>query len=397
MSLTARPSAPTRRVGRGVPGGPTREAATPLPLVVSGAVAGGAAALLSYLALAVIALGAWMLDPSGAQEWSQMLEAASGAWLAGLGVAPTVGGITVTLLPIGFALVPIIGLAGAARWATEASAVARRGEAFAVAVSGAIAFAGVAALIASLSRSLAVSAASAALVCGVLAFVVILTVVMSRARLVSWGSIPPLLRDGLASSAVALATLVALSAILLAVSVVAHASEMNALLVELDPGLSGAVLLAVLSLGYLPTAVVWSMAYVVGPGVTVAVGTSVSAFAEPATATLPGFPLLAALPGSAPAGAAALPGLVLAVGVLAGLFLRARGHTGVQGALAAAITAAFTCAALAIVAWLTSGSIGTTSLQGLGPSPLWLGAIGGALVGAGALGAAAWPARRVDV
>ncbi|MFZ8925362.1 MAG: DUF6350 family protein, partial [Candidatus Nanopelagicales bacterium] len=115
MSLTARPSAPTRRVGRGVPGGPTREAATPLPLVVSGAVAGGAAALLSYLALAVIALGAWMLDPSGAQEWSQMLEAASGAWLAGLGVAPTVGGITVTLLPIGFALVPIIGLAGAAR------------------------------------------------------------------------------------------------------------------------------------------------------------------------------------------------------------------------------------------------------------------------------------------
>ena len=353
--------------------------------------------MLSFLALAVIALAAWMLDPSGAQEWSQMLEAASGAWLAGMGVAPTVGGITVTLLPIGFAIVPTVGLAGAARWATEASAVARRGEAFAVAASGAIAFAGVAALIASLSRNLAVSAGWAALVCGALAFAVMVTVVMSRARLLSWASLPPLIRDGLAASAAALATLVALSAVLLAVSVVAHASEVNALLVELDPGLSGAVLLAVLSLGYLPTAIVWTMAYVVGPGVTVAVGTSVSAFAEPATATLPGFPLLAALPSSPPPGAAALPGLVLAAGVLAGLLLRARGHVGVQGALAAVMTAALTGAGLAIVAWLASGSIGTTSLQGLGPSPLWLGLIGGALVGAGALAAAAWPARRVDV
>jgi hypothetical protein len=61
------------------------------------------------------------------------------------------------------------------------------------------------------------------------------------------------------------------------------------------------------------------------------------------------------------------------------------------------MTAALTGAGLAIVAWLASGSIGTTSLQGLGPSPLWLGLIGGALVGAGALAAAAWPARRVDV
>lgn len=397
MSLTARASAPARRAGRAEPGRPTRQSATPLPLVVSGAVAGGAAALLSYLALAIIALGAWMLDPSGAQEWSQMLEAAAGAWLAGMGVAPTVGGITITLLPIGFALVPIIGLAGAARWATEASAVARRGEAFAVAASGAIAFAGVAALIASLSRSLAVSVVSAALMCGVLAFAVMVAVVMNRARLLSWVSIPPLIRDGLAASAAALATLVALSAVLLAVSVVAHASEMNALLVELDPGLSGAVLLAVLSLGYLPTAIVWSMAYVIGPGVTVAVGTSVSAFAEPATATLPGFPLLAALPGSTPPGAVALPGLVLAAGVFAGLLLRTRGHGGARGALAAVMTAALTGAGLAIVAWLTSGSIGTTSLQGLGPSPLWLGLIGGALVGAGALAVAAWPARRADV
>jgi hypothetical protein len=51
---------------------------------------------------------------------------------------------------------------------------------------------------------------------------------------------------------------------------------------------------------------------------------------------------------------------------------------------------------LASVAWLASGSLGTTTLQGLGPSPIGLGLIGGTLVGLGALAVAAWPARYAD-
>lgn len=385
MSLAARSGAPTRPSD-----------AAPLPLVVAGAVAGAGAALLSYLALAIVALAAWMLDPAGDQEWSHMLEAAAGAWLAGLGLSPMVDGVSVTLLPVGFALVPLMALVGAARWAVEASAVARRGEALTVSVSAGLAFAGVGAAIAALARSLIVSPVQAAVTGGVTAFIVVGVTVLVRTRLVDMARLPSVLRDAAVAACVALAGLVAVASALLGLSVIAHLDSMNALLVELDPGASGAVLLAVLTLGYLPNAIVWSMAYVVGPGVTVAVGTTVSPFAEAASADLPGFPLLAALPGDAPAGAVGLPLAVVATGFLAGAYLRRHHHVGLGGALAALVTALGVGSATALLCWWTSGAVGTTTLQGLGPSPLAVGFGAGALIGLGTLVVVAWPERHVD-
>ncbi len=385
MSLTARNGAPARDA-----------ATTPLPLVVSGVIGGVAGGILSYLALAVIALGAWMLDPGGTQEWSQMLEAASGAWLAGMGLPPTVDGVTVTLLPFGFALMPLLGLIAAGRWSVEASAVARPGEALTVASAAAVGFAGVAAVIAALARSLSVPPTQAALVCGAFALVVMGVTVLIRARLLAWTRVPASVRDAAVAAAAALATVVCVSSVLVAVSVIGSLDSINALLVELDPGLSGAVLLTVLTLGYLPNAIVWAMAYVIGPGITLAAGTSLSAFSEPSSAALPGFPLLAALPGEVPAAAVALPGAVVGAGVFAGLLLRRRGHGGLEGLACGAIASVLTGALMAFLGWLASGSLGTTTLQGLGPAPLSIGVIGGALVGVGALVVVAWPTRYGD-
>ena len=325
-----------------------------------------------------------------------MLEAAAGAWLAGLGLSPMVDGVSVTLLPVGFALVPLMALVGAARWAVEASAVARRGEALTVSVSAGLAFAGVGAAIAALARSLIVSPVQAAVTGGVTAFIVVGVTVLVRTRLVDMARLPSVLRDAAVAACVALAGLVAVASALLGLSVIAHLDSMNALLVELDPGASGAVLLAVLTLGYLPNAIVWSMAYVVGPGVTVAVGTTVSPFAEAASADLPGFPLLAALPGDAPAGAVGLPLAVVATGFLAGAYLRRHHHVGLGGALAALVTALGVGSATALLCWWTSGAVGTTTLQGLGPSPLAVGFGAGALIGLGTLVVVAWPERHVD-
>jgi len=364
--------------------------------VVSGVVAGAAAGLLSYLALAVIALGAWMLDPSGAQEWSQMLEAASGAWLAGLGLPPTVGGVTISLLPIGFAVLPLVGLVAAGRWATEASAVARRGEAVTVAFGAAVAFAITGAIIAALSQAVAVPLTRAGLVCAAVAFTVTLLAVMQRAGLLSMRALPVLARDVIASASVALAAVISLSAALLAVAVIVNVDDVTSVLVELNPGLSGAILLAVLTFGYLPNAIVWTMAYVIGPGVTIAVGTPLSAYAEPATAALPGFPLLAALPAETPPGAMVLPVAVVGAGALAGLLLRRRSQVGLQGAMAGALVGAVAGVTIALLGWLTSGSLGATSLQGLGPAPLAIGLVGGTLVGCGAILVSAWPGERAD-
>ncbi|MEY4170044.1 MAG: hypothetical protein RLZ94_1117 [Actinomycetota bacterium] len=385
MSLTARTGAP---VGQA----PT----APLPLVVAGAAAGAAAAVFSYLALVVVALAAWMFDPSGSQEWTQMLEVASGAWLAGLGQAPTVAGVSLTLLPLGFALLPLIAVIAASRWAADASAVARRGEAVAVAVSVGMSFAAVSAIIASMSRNLAISPARTALVAGLVAGAVASLVILRRARLISLDALPLPARDGLAATGAALLSLVVAASMLLAVAIIGSFDEMTSLLVELNAGVSGLLLLAVLTLGYLPIAVMWSLAYLLGPGVTVSVGTIVSPYVDTATAALPGFPLLSALPDQPPTGAVLLPLLAVAAGVVAGALLRRRGQIGLRGCLVAVGSAIATGATLAGAAWLSSGSLGNTTLQGLGPSAIPVALVGTLLVGLGSIAVAAWPSRRSD-
>ncbi len=385
MSLTARDRAPART------------AATPLPLVVSGAAAGIAAAALSFLALAVVALGAWMLDPSGTQEWSQMLEAAAGAWLAGLGLSPTVAGVSITLLPLGFGALAIIGLLGGGRWAADASAVARRGEAFAVAAAAGVGFGAAAAVVAVLARTLQVPPTQAAVVCGLIGFAVTAIAVMHRSAVLPWRRAPRQLRDAAAAAGVAIAVIVGVSSAFLALAVITNLQSVNQLLVQLDPGIAGAILLAVLTMGYLPTAIVWTMAYVIGPGITIAVGSAVSVFDEPSSVALPGFPLFAALPGQAPAAGAALPASIVVAGVLAGLLLRRRGRVGATGMAVAAMGAGISGAMIALMCLLATGSLGSTSLQGLGPAPLHVGLIGAALIAVGALAVVPWPGRSRDV
>ena len=396
MSLTARSGKPARG-GSADPAGDAGQApSAPLPLVVAGGAAGAAAAVFSYLVLVVIALAAWMLDPSGSQEWTQMLEVASGAWLAGLGAAPTVAGITLTLLPLGFALIPVLAVIGAARWASDASAVARRGEAVAVALALGVSFAVVAAVIASMSRTLAVAPPRAALVAGLAATLIAAFVVPRRARLLTWDPLPVDVRDGAAAAGAALLSLIAVASAMLIVAIVGNFDEMTSLLVQLDAGPSGLLLLAALSLGYLPSAMMWSLAYLLGPGVTVSVGTVVSPYAETTSAALPGFPLLAALPGQPPMGAMLLPLFGVAAGVIAGLLLRRRGHVGLRGCLVSGGAAVTTGAVLAVAAWLASGSLGDTTLQGLGPAALPVALAGTVLTAIGAVAVTAWPARRSD-
>jgi len=396
VSLTARSGKPARG-GSADPAGDAGQApSAPLPLVVAGGAAGAAAAVFSYLVLVVIALAAWMLDPSGSQEWTQMLEVASGAWLAGLGAAPTVAGITLTLLPLGFALIPVLAVIGAARWASDASAVARRGEAVAVALALGVSFAVVAAVIASMSRTLAVAPPRAALVAGLAATLIAAFVVLRRARLLTWDPLPVDVRDGAAAAGAALLSLIAVASAMLIVAIVGNFDEMTSLLVQLDAGPSGLLLLAALSLGYLPSAVMWSLAYLLGPGVTVSVGTVVSPYAETTSAALPGFPLLAALPGQPPMGAMLLPLFGVAAGVIAGLLLRRRGHVGLRGCLVSGGAAVTTGAVLAGAAWLASGSLGDTTLQGLGPAALPVALAGTVLTAIGAVAVTAWPARRSD-
>ncbi len=77
-----------------------------------------------------------------------------------------------------------------------------------------------------------------------------------------------------------------------------HHDQATLLVDGLDAGIGGGILLAALCLLYVPTAAVWGLAYVVGPGFAVGAGTSVSVGGTDLGA-VPAFPLLAALPAGA--------------------------------------------------------------------------------------------------
>jgi len=195
------------------------------------------------------------------------------------------------------------------------------------------------------------------------------------------------LRGGLAATALLLGG----GSLLVAVSLAAHVGDVLRLMRSLDAGALGLLLLAVVSLAYLPTASVWATSYALGPGFAVGAGTSVALTGVDLGAT-PALPLLAALP----AGAEPAPltfGLLLlpaAAGAVAGVLLHRADRRRKVSVLAtwrqvAALGCGtgFASAALLVAATLLAGGPGGPGrLAVVGPAWEVIGPVGGLFVAA---------------
>jgi hypothetical protein len=161
------------------------------------------------------------------------------------------------------------------------------------------------------------------------------------------------------------------------VSLAVHAAGFRLASDELSPGPVGSALLLLAGLAYLPNAVVWAMAYVIGPGFAFGAGTAVAP-AGSVIGPLPLFPMLAGLPAAPHGPHAAGPGPVsfalLAIPYLAGAFgglltVRTAPSPAIEAAplwgLAAGATAGCVTGALAVV---SGGPLGTGRLAAIGPS-----------------------------
>src|SRR6185369_5190499 len=93
----------------------------------------------------------------------------------------------------------------------------------------------------------------------------------------------------------------------------------------LAPGVGGAALLLLAQLAYIPNAIIWAVAYTLGPGFAFGTGTVVAPTGS-ALGAVPVFPMLAALPtgigsaGARPGGPGWVPVAVLVLPYLAGIF-----------------------------------------------------------------------------
>jgi Family of unknown function (DUF6350) len=208
--------------------------------------------------------------------------------------------------------------------------------------------------------------------------------------LAPWGQLIRLLPDRSRSVVVgvtgSLAALAAAGALIAGVSLAVHLHEAVTLEDNLAPGIIGMLLLLLLQLGYLPNAIIWAVAFALGPGFAFGSATVVAPTGSALT-QLPAFPMLAALP---PGLHAAMPGwlgpCVLATPYLAGavgglLLVRvsgapARGTLSLDAAPLRGLVCGGVCGCiLGVLAAVSGGPLGDGRLAAVGPSAWQVGVV----------------------
>ena len=333
MSVSAEAPLAPDSDGSGLPGsggagdvrGPRTQPAR--PLVVTGGIAACAAAASGLAVLTTLTAIGWITAPHVGigNGLGGVLRTAAMLWLVAHHVGFTVRGAgRIGLLPLGLVLLPGALLAVAGRWVVRAGAVTRLRHVGYAAVALALPYALLAGALAVASRT---AVAAPSLLQAVVASFLLALVAggLGAARgLAPWSRLASLIPArprsivmGMLGSA---AILAAAGAVLAGASLAVHLPEVRAASDALAPGVGGAALLLLAQLAYVPNAIIWAVAYTLGPGFAFGTGTVVAPTGS-ALSAVPLFPMLAAMPsGSHPGGPAWVPVAVLAVPYLAGIF-----------------------------------------------------------------------------
>lgn len=180
---------------------------------------------------------------------------------------------------------------------------------------------------------------------------------------------------------------VSLAALLLAVDIIWHWTDIVAVYEGLKAGALGGAVLTIAQLGFLPNLVIFTLAWASGAGFSLGVGSTAGPLGT-AVGPLPAVPIF----GGLPAGQLDLGGMALALpvaaGVMAGWWFLREGENHFDEWLSIKIKARwFTAAASTLflgaligavagllsggLAWIARGSAGIGRLTEIGPSPMW--------------------------
>ena len=357
--------------------------------------ANGAAYLYGVRAAVLVAGGGWLVAasltlllwataaPSGSDPMIP-LHVSGQLWLAAHHVLLHAPDGPVGLSPLGFTLLPVMGLVAAgrrtARRAPQYALRASLGAAAGYAVCACVVAAG------SASSGLAPEYAQVVLYPAVIALIGHAVGAAPAIREL----IPRLAATWLPAAArgtvVALCVYLGVAALLAASLIVVHADEALTVQRQIGGGWVGESGLFLVDLALVPNAALWAMAVLAGPGFALGAGTSVSLFSV-ARGPLPGLPLLAATPASQhpAAGWLALFAVPAAAGALAALVIGRGARSWPDRITASAAMAAAGGLALAVAEMYAGGPVAFGPMSVVG-STAWL---VGALVSAELLAAAA--------
>ncbi|MEI6621328.1 MAG: DUF6350 family protein [Actinomycetes bacterium] len=349
----------------------------------AGAVAGLWAGAVTLLLVGLVVMISWILG-TGAGGISGALRMAGNGWLVTHHLPVSISGGSVSALPLGFAIIPALALWRAGCWATRRNGACRWQEVRTMTLAAAGVYGTFTLVISGVSSTDSASVGPLQALIGGAVFAAVCFGAGAGAEAGLWNTIADrftvLMRRRLRAAATGFMVLVAGAAALLAVSMFLNFGTALDLTDALMPGLVGNLMLLVLSLAYLPNAVIWSIGYVCGPGFAVGQDTIVSPLAVQ-VGDVPAFPLLAAIPESAPPWALAVLLIPLIAGAMAAKVAN-RAKPGELWGKVALIERAEVAGMIAVAVWavcmLGSGSLGSGRMSDLGPGAWRVG--GAALV-----------------
>jgi Family of unknown function (DUF6350) len=386
--VTAHPATPATRTHPAADGhtGQDDSEAGPRSLLTLGTIAALAVTGTGLAVVTLLVLIGFVAAPHAGFGLPAVLRTAAMLWLVGHHVGATFRGAgRIGLLPLGLVVLPGVLLWRAGRWVTRVGGVRRLRHVGLAALGLAIPYAIATGALALASRSALASASLLQAVAWGFLLAVAAGGFGAARALAPWGTLVRLLpqrpRAIVVAVAGCLAALAAMGALVAGISLAVHLHEAGTLERSLAPGAVGTVLLLLLQFGYLPNAIVWAIAFTLGPGFAFGSATVVAPTGS-ALGRLPALPLLAALP---PGVHSALPGglepVVLAVPYLAGglgglLLVRAAPVLGLDIApMLGLVCGAVSGCVLGLLAAVSGGPLGDGRLAAVGPSPWQVGVV----------------------
>lgn len=375
-------------------GGPAR------PLAVTGMVAAAWCVGLGLAVLTTITLVGWVGAPRSGlgPGLPGVFRTAVNFWLVAHHAGFSVPGGRVGLLPLGLILLPAGLLFRSGGWIIRAAEKRYRQRigVMQVALLLAAPYATFAVLLALIARTPTlqpspwqafIASFSLAFLAGGLGAARAISAARGRVRS-GVGALLRLLPDRPRSVATgvlgALSVLTASGALLVGASLAVHYQEAGGLYQLLAPGVVGGALLMFVEIAYLPNAIIWGMAFAVGPGFSVGAGTSVSPTGV-FLGALPSFPPLAALPQPGPAPWISLFALLapFVAGVVGGtLTVRSMPSPVPEAApLWGFLSGVLTGGVMTVLAALSGGPLGGGRMATMGPSPWQIGLMSALEVG----------------
>ncbi|HWN33849.1 MAG TPA: DUF6350 family protein, partial [Pseudonocardia sp.] len=313
-------------------------------------VAAVASVALSYLLMVLVAAVAG-LTAGAAPSVKPLLVAAIPLWLAAHQVPLVVAGAPLGALP----LLPTIGvLALTARLASRATrrlGGRLREDASAAVATLAGAHASVAVLATALPQSPVQATSWAALLGGglVAAIGAGLGALRGTGLPAWWTTSPGWLREGVAAARVGALSLTTGGALMLLAALLAAVGELNARLQTASPTVGAGVGVTLLSLCYLPNALVAAVSWLAGPGLSIGAAAASPLFTAPGL--LPPIPLMAAMPAQSPPGwTVVVFVLPVLAGALVGLRCRRVDRDPVRRLFAVGVAAAAVAAGFGLLA-----------------------------------------------